>query len=187
MLCSAVAAKHGGWWRHPHVPSLLHAKKPLCFYQVVPPHLYTRVNPDIQEQRQLPLLGCILLPCHTYLATNQSRKPESDFEMLVLEFRSYVMPSSWWIGGGRPRPVWPCCIGLSVTVAVSPLKPPNIRPSAVLIVFEWTKQIHFTCLHIAVELSPAYDLGLYWEFMVLLFLGRAYTAGKWTAIHIDSC
>lgn len=160
------------------MPSLLHAKKPLCFYQVVPPHLHTRVNPDIQEQKQLSLLGCILLPCHMYLATNQSRNPESDFEMLMLEFRSYVMPSSWWTGGGRPRLVWPCCIGLSVTGAVSPCKPPNIRASAVLIVFQWTKQIHFTCLHIAMELSAAYVLGLYWEIMVLLFLGRAYAAGK---------
>lgn len=97
----------------------------------------------------------------------------------MLELRSYIMLSSYlvvWIGG-RPGPVW-LCVGLSVTGAVSPPKPPNIRASAVLrycIVFGWIKQVQFICLHIAMELSAACVLGLYWEFMVLLLLGRAYT------------
>lgn len=39
------------------------------------------------------------------------------------------------------------------------------------IAFEWTKQIHFICLHMAMELSAAYVLGLYWELVVLLFFG----------------
>lgn len=40
--------------------------------------------------------------------------------------------------------------------------------------FDWAaKQPDFICLHIAMELTAAYVLGLYWEFTVLLFLGRA--------------
>lgn len=98
--------------------------------------------------------------------------------MLVLEFRSYIMPNSYLMADRRREgglePVWSCIV-LSVTGAVSPLHLPNIRASAVLrycIVFEWTaKQPHFICLHIATELTAAYVLGLYWEFIVL-FLGR---------------
>lgn len=36
---------------------------------------------------------CVTLP--KVSATNQSRSPESDFEILVLEFRSYIMLSSY--------------------------------------------------------------------------------------------
>lgn len=89
---------------------------------------------------------------------------------------------------GGLEPVWSCIV-LSVTGAVSPLHLPNIRASAVLrycIVFEWTaKQPHFICLHIATELTAAYVLGLYWEFIVL-FLGRTLISVMWRMGQIYS-
>lgn len=78
-----------------NVSSLLHAKKLLCFHQVLPaPHLHTKVNQTSRNKN-----NCICLDVLCYLGIGICYQPEqkfeSDFEILVLKFRSYIMPSRY--------------------------------------------------------------------------------------------
>lgn len=81
------------------VPSLLHAEKLLCFHQVLPAlYLHTMVNQTSRNKT-----NCVCLDVLCYLAIGICYQPEqkfeSDFEILVLEFRSYIMPSRVPDGG----------------------------------------------------------------------------------------
>lgn len=96
--------------------------------------------------------------------------------MPVLEFRSYIPPSSDLVvdrrrEGQNGSGAVSCSLSLELSLS---LHTPNIRASAVLSccrgVERTAKQPDFICLHISTELTAACVLGLYGEFTGL-FLG----------------